>query len=211
MNKMRDVMEFAQAVMINAQQEQKCQTNCHHQESPQLCVDDKVWLAIGKQYSIKRLSWKLDYKNQKYTVIEVVLLHAVCFNIEGVHFVFYINWLCFAADNPLLSQSQLDNQSVPIHIEGEEKWYVNEIVAEELCCHSCGVMKWFQVKYTGYAVSKWNQAMNMEDTTVLEWWMEHTREFQNAHGRLPDGFWRESRPGRTLWRCAWERGGIVIG
>ena len=29
MSKMRDVMEFAQAAMINAQQKQKHQTNCH--------------------------------------------------------------------------------------------------------------------------------------------------------------------------------------
>ena len=42
MSKMRDAMEFAQAVMINTQQEQEHQTNCHHQKSPQLCVDDKV-------------------------------------------------------------------------------------------------------------------------------------------------------------------------
>ena len=42
MSKMRDVMEFAQTVMINVQQEQKCQTNHHHQKSPQLYVDDKV-------------------------------------------------------------------------------------------------------------------------------------------------------------------------
>ena len=48
MSKMRDVMKFAQAVMINAQQEQEYQTNHHYQKSPQLCVNDKVWLIIEK-------------------------------------------------------------------------------------------------------------------------------------------------------------------
>ena len=109
MSKMRDVMKFAQAVMINMQQEQECQTNHHHWESPQLYVDDKVWLAIRKQYSTRRPNQKLDYKNQKYTVTEIVLLHAVCLNIEDVHFMFYVNQLCLTANNPLLSQPQPDD------------------------------------------------------------------------------------------------------
>ena len=53
-------------------------------------------------------------------------------------------------------------------MEGKEEWYVDEIVTEELHCHDCGVTKWFQVKYMGYAVSEWNQAMNMEDTAALK-------------------------------------------
>ena len=67
---------------------------------------------------------------------------------------FYINWLHFAADDPLPSQSQSDDQSAPIHVKGEKKWYVDEIIAEKLCCHDCDVMKWFQIKYMGYTVSK---------------------------------------------------------
>ena len=102
-NKMRNAIEFAQAVMINTQQEQKCQINCHCWESFQLHVDDKVWLAIGKQYSTERPNQKLNYKNQKYTVTEVVLLHAVHFNIKNVHFIFYINQLHFTTDDSLLS------------------------------------------------------------------------------------------------------------
>ena len=209
MSKMRDIMEFAQTVMINMQQEQEHQTNCHCWESPQLHVDDKVWLAIEKQYSTGRPNWKLNYKNQKYTVTEVISSHAVHLNIKDVHPVFHVNWLCLTADNPLPSQSQPDDQPAPIHMKGEEEWYVDKIIAEELCHHGCGVMKWFQVKYTDYAVPEWNQAMNMEDTVTLEWWMKHTREFQDAHSRLPDSFQHKSRPGRTLWCCAWEQGGIV--
>ena len=69
---------------------------------------------------------------------------------------FHVNQLCFAADNPLLSQPQFNDQPAPIHVEGEKEWYVDEIIIEELCCHGCGVTKWFQVKYTGYAVPEWN-------------------------------------------------------
>ena len=37
-------------------------------------------------------------------------------------------------------------------MKDEEEWYIDKIVAEKLCCHDCGATKWFQVKYTGYAV-----------------------------------------------------------
>ena len=56
MSKMRNIMKFAQTAMINTQQKQKYQTNHHHWESPQLHVDDKVWLTIEKQYSTGRPS-----------------------------------------------------------------------------------------------------------------------------------------------------------
>ena len=201
MNKMRDTMKFAQAVMINVQQEQECQVNHHHWESPQLCVSDKVWLVIGKQYSTGRSSWKLNYKNQKYTVMKVILSHAVHFDIKGVHSVFHVNWFCLAADNALLNQPQFDDQSASIYVNSEEKWYINEIITEEFCCHDCYVIKWLQVKYTDYAVSEWNWAFNMEDTAVLEQWMEYTREFQDSHSKLPDGFRCESCPRRNPWCC----------
>ena len=105
MSKMRDIMKFAQTVMINMQQEQKHQTNYHCWESFQLYINNKIWLAIEKQYSTERLSWKFNYKNQKYTVTEVISSHAVHFNIEDVHSVFYVNWLHLTVNNPLLSQS----------------------------------------------------------------------------------------------------------
>ena len=109
MSKMRNAMEFAQTVMINTQQKQKHQTNYYYWESPQLHIDDKVWLTIEKQYSTRRPNWKFDYKNQKYTVTEIVSSHAVCLNIKGVHFIFYVNQLCLTADDPLPNQSQSDD------------------------------------------------------------------------------------------------------
>ena len=76
---------------------------------------------IKKQYSTGKLNWKLDYKNQKYTVTEIISLHTVCFNIEDVHSVFYVNWLCFTADDLLPSQSQFNDQSASIHMKNEKK------------------------------------------------------------------------------------------
>ena len=107
----------------------------------------------------------------------------------------------FAADDTLPNQFQFDDQLVSIHVNGKEEWYIDKIIAEEFCHYSCCVTKWLQIKYTDYAVSEWNWAFNMEDTAVLEQWMEYTREFQDSHGKLLNGFWRESCPGWNLWCC----------
>ena len=210
-SKMKDIIKFAQTVMINVQQEQECQINCHCQKSPQLCVNDKVWLTIEKQYSTRRPNWKLDYKNQKYIVTEIVSPHAVCLNIEDVYLIFHVDWLHLAADDPLLSQPQSDDQLAPIYVKSKKEWYIDEIVTEKLCHHDCDVIKWFQIKYTDYAIPEWNQATNMKNTTTLKQWMKHMREFQNIHSRLPDSFQHESCPRWTLWHCAAERGSIVTG
>ena len=199
MSKMKNAMEFAQIVMINTQQEQEHQTNHCCQESPQLHVGNKVWLTMRKQYSTGRLNQKLNYKNQKYTVTEMVSSHAVHLNIKGVHSVFHVDWLCFTVNNPLSSQPQLDDQPAPIQVNGKEKWYINKIVAEEFCCHNCDVTKWFQIKYTEYAVSEWNQVLNLKETAVLEWWMEYTKAFWDACSRLLDWFQQESCSGQTHW------------
>ena len=53
-------------------------------------------------------------------------------------------------------------------MKGKKEWYINEIIAEKLHCHDYGVMKWFQIKYTGYTVPEWNQVMNMKDTAALK-------------------------------------------
>ena len=80
------------------------------------------------------------------------MLHAVYLNIEDVYFIFHVDQLHLTVNNPLPSQLQPDDQSASIYVESEKKWYVDEIVAEELYCHGCSVTKWFQVKYMGYAI-----------------------------------------------------------
>ena len=76
---------------------------------------------MRKQYSTEKFNQKFDYKNQKYAVTEVVSLHAVHLNIEGVHFMFYVDQLHLTTNDPLPSQPQLNNQPAPIQVDGEKK------------------------------------------------------------------------------------------
>ena len=112
---------------------------------------------------------------------------------------FHVDWLRLAADNALPSQPQLNDQPAPIHMNSEEEWYMDKIIAKELHCHGHDITKWLQVKYTGYAVPEWNQASNMKDTATLEQWTEYTKEFQDSHSKLPDGFQHKSCLRQNLW------------
>jgi hypothetical protein len=62
--------------MGEAQQEQELQANARRKQASQLRVGDKVWLKLGDHFKTKRPSRKLDWKNLKYTVLEVVICHA---------------------------------------------------------------------------------------------------------------------------------------
>ena len=74
--------------------------------------------------------------------MKVILSHAVHLSIENVYLIFYVDQLHFAADNTLSSQSQLDDQSAPIHINDKEKWYINKIIAKKFHCYDYSVIKW---------------------------------------------------------------------
>ena len=37
-------------------------------------------------------------------------------------------------------------------MKGEEEWYIDKIITEKLHHHDHDVTKWFQIKYTSYAV-----------------------------------------------------------
>ena len=67
-------------------------------QSPQLRVGDKVWLKLDSHFRTKRPNRKLDWKNLKYIVLELVGPSAVKLNTPGrIHLVFNVNKLRLAA------------------------------------------------------------------------------------------------------------------
>ncbi|KAF2174919.1 hypothetical protein K469DRAFT_769306, partial [Zopfia rhizophila CBS 207.26] len=66
-------------------------------EAPQLRVGDKVWLKLKNK--------KLDWKNAKYTVENIISLHAIKLNTPpGLNLTFHVNRLRLVSNDLLLSQ-----------------------------------------------------------------------------------------------------------
>ena len=130
-------------------------------------IGDKVWLKLGDHFKTKRPSRKLDWKNLKYTVLEVVGPNAVKLNTPGrIHLVFNVNMLRLASSDPLPSQPQDDNEPEPIEVDGEEEYVVEEIVEER----GRGRRKQYLVKWEGYPDPTWEPASNLEHTDALKEW-----------------------------------------
>jgi hypothetical protein len=192
--------------MAEAQQEQERQANKNRKEARRYRVGDKVWLRIDKQYSTGRESRKLDWKNAKYTVLEVIDSHSVKLNTPpGPHPVFHVDRLRLASTDPLPSQTQDDAQPLPLQVEGEEEYVIEDIVAEQLKRRGRGWKLYYDVKWKGYHRTSLEPAENLEDTEALDRWETYTRDHRNSNNSLPDGF------RQTTLSTTGEEGGIVMG
>jgi ribosomal protein L21E len=191
--KFRDVFDLAQASMAIAQAEQEKQTNRHRKEARNYRVGDKVWLKLDKQYRTGRPSRKLDWKSAKYTVIEVIDSHSVKLDTpKGHHPVFHVDRLRLANSDPLPSQVQDDYQPLPLQIDGEDEWVVEEILEEQLRRRGRGWKLYFDVKWKGYHQTTLEPVEILENTEALDRWEEYTREYRDEAGRLPEGFRRDT-------------------
>jgi hypothetical protein len=75
------------------------------------------------------LSKKLDYKNAKFTIIEVISSHSYRLDTPPrIHNVFYTTLLRPAVNDPLPFQAIYDNQPPPLIIRGEEEYGVEAIL-----------------------------------------------------------------------------------
>ena len=170
--RLRQSIALAQAMIGEAQETQEQQANKHRKQSPQLRVGDKVWLKLDGHFRTKRPNRKLDWKNLKYTVLELVGPNAVKLNTPGrIHPVFNVNKLRLAATDPLPSQPLDDAEPEPIEIEGEEEYLVEEIVEERKRRNR----KEYLVKWLGYQEPTWEPQENVEDTEALDIWEEKER------------------------------------
>ena len=204
-NKFTETINFVQSKMAEAQQAQELQANRHRQEAPQLRVGDMVWLKLGNHFSNDRASRKLDWKNRKFTVLEVVSPHNVKLDVPGkVHPVFHVDRLRLCPQNPLRGQTNDDFQPGPLVVMNDdgstgEEWTVNSICAER----SAGVggrNKEYHVAWRGHASRTWEPSENCEELEALDEWLAFTTTERDRNGNLPPGFYREppSQEARNL-------------
>jgi hypothetical protein len=116
--------------MIAAAQERyEGYANQNRQPSDQFRVGDKVWLNLQNMIT-NRPSKKLDWRNAKYTVTELVGSHAVRLDTPpGIHNVFHVMLLQRAASNPLPTQITYKPQPPAIITDdGTEEYEIDKIL-----------------------------------------------------------------------------------
>ena len=181
---LRDAMDWAKASMAFAQQEAERQANRRRSPAPEFQVGDKVWLHLKNIRTIRPCR-KLDWKNAKYTVREVIGTHAVRLDTPmGIHDVFHVDLIHLAAEDPLPSQRSDDTQPPAIQVDGEEEYQVEEIVNESRTRRGRGWQVKYLVRWTGYARETWESAVQLAETIALDRWLEKTQPFRNTDGSL---------------------------
>ena len=101
--KLWEASDFAQAAIAYAQDIQQQYTNQHRQPAKRLRARDRVWLNL-KNITIDKPCKKLNWKNAKYTVLEVISNHNYRLDTPpGIHDVFYASLLKRAAADPFLN------------------------------------------------------------------------------------------------------------
>jgi hypothetical protein len=154
--------------MAVAQQEQEEAANRTCQQAPQFRVGDKVWLDL-RNVRTTRPSKKLDWKNAKYTVTEVIGSHSYRLNTPtGIHNGFHSSLLRAASTDPLDSQVTDDSQPGPILIGDEEEYEVERILKGRTVRRGRGSQRQYLVKWTGYAEPTWEPASALQDVAALD-------------------------------------------
>ncbi|KAJ5545341.1 hypothetical protein N7461_007645 [Penicillium sp. DV-2018c] len=124
----KEGLDWATASLAWAQQEMEHQSNRHRDPAPQYNVGDHVWLKL-KNIKTDRPSKKLDWKNAKYEILELVGSHAVRLNTPpGLHTVFHVDLLRLAGNDPLPSQTTDDAQPSAVMVDEEEESTTGKIV-----------------------------------------------------------------------------------
>ncbi|XPS94913.1 hypothetical protein M3J09_004211 [Ascochyta lentis] len=200
--KFAETIDFVKAQMAEAQQVQERQANAHRREAPQLKVGDKVWLKLGNQFSNGRASRKLDWKNRKFTVVEVISPHNVKLDVDGkVHPVFHVDRLKLCPQDPLHGQSNDDPQPGPLVITNDdgtssEEWKVDSICGERRSGRG-GKRREYLVQWEGHVSKTWEREDVCEDLEALDRWLSATRDRRDRNGNLPPGFQLEPPEGRN--------------
>jgi len=164
LKQLKEAREYAEVAIIASQQEQEKNTNIYRQQAPAYKIGDKVWLNLSN-IRTKRANKKLDWKNGKFTVIEVIGSHNYRLNTPpGIHNVFHTRLLKPAATDPLDSQVTDDIQPEAIEIDGDQEWEIEEIQKQR----TKRKKKELLVKWKGYAQPTWEPYTALEDTVALD-------------------------------------------
>lgn len=168
--KLRDALDIAATELVATQERMERTANSRRAPAPEYNVGDLVWLDL-RNVRTERPSKTLDSRHAKYRVTERIGSHAYRLSTPpGIHNVFHTSLLRPASNDPFPSQRNDDYQPPAELIDGEEEYYVDEILEERMKKIGRGFRREYLVKWTGYAEPTWEPAAHVQDTIALEAW-----------------------------------------
>lgn len=181
--KLRECVDFTQTAMASAQQRQEETHNKSRDPAVRYQPGDKVWLDVRNIPVDPARKKKLSELHQQYTVLAAVGRNAYRLDIPGETYdVFNTSLLRPVAKDPLPSQIQDDVQPVPLIVDGEQEYEIEEILDVRVVRgrgRGGPLKRQFLCKWRGYASPSWNEAENCSDTVALDHFEARTgRDFQ---------------------------------
>jgi hypothetical protein len=186
--KLREAKEWAQMAMALAQQDQARHADRHRAPAPRFEVGDSVWLNL-KNIRTTRASKKLDWKNRKFTITEVIGSHAYRLDTPpGIHNVFHTNLLRLAHKDPWPSQVNEEREPPPVVTdEGDEEYEVEEVIRARTKKVRGKPQRQVQVKWRGYLTPTWEPLDALQSTAALAQYESTYGPADTANGPGPPG------------------------
>ena len=119
-----------------------------------------MWLNL-KNITTERLCKKLDWKNVKYMVLDIISSYNYRLDTPpGIHNVFHASLLKRVTADPFPNQRQGDSRPPVIMVDGEEEWEVERILRKRTRSRQRQVL----VKWKGYLNLMWEPTAALADT-----------------------------------------------
>jgi len=168
--KMKEVIEWAQMTMTVTQQIQKEMMNEKRQQSYDFKKEDKIWLNL-KNIHTNCLCKKFDAKNVKYIIVKKISSHFFCLNtLLSIHNMFHSVMLQSAVMNTLSSHCMTDLQSSSQIVSNEKEFEIKKILKKRFVWHKEEFKKKYLIKWVNYIWFTWESAFVLKDTVTLNQW-----------------------------------------